>query len=407
MEQALTTMDMSDVSLQQRGLQLLSLAKTIRHYEEALTQASGERFNLFNILHVGHYEVRTHSPMLAELLNPKGSHGQGSVFLRHFLTELKINDFDAENAHVDTEVPIGALGRLDIVITDGNQRCIFIENKIYAVLQDKQLERYHERDQKANLLFLTLNGEPPSDWGNNGVYNTDSFERVFQRVSYKTNIVRWLESCRKEAATAPGVREAITQYIHLIQRLTQQNTSARMNDELIKEVLTGDKETYLAYVHLRDANLAIRRKIIEKLNADVLANLPEGLKLTQMLKGNGERHEQYNFSTPGLLARNLSFGIGFESGDYGECFFGFEDTNHPDKINPDKIIQSAFEAEFGRSDNPTPNWPTWQWMPDRNRKWNDEVLATIQFGSFYNEIILVVERLKRVADKICQGVAVT
>jgi len=313
---------MSDVSLQHRSLHLLSLAKTIRHYEEALTRASGERFNLFNILHVGHYEVRTHSPMLAELLNPKGSHGQGTVFLKHFLAELNIHDFAAESARVETEVSI-PLGRLDIVITDGNHRSIFIENKIYAVLQDKQLERYHEHNPKANLLFLTLNCEDPSDWATNTAYKTESFKKVFQKLSYKTNIVRWLESCRKEAATAPGVREAITQYLHLIQRLTQQNTSARMNEELIKAVLNGDKETYLAYVHLRDAYWAIRRKIIEKLNADVQATLPEGVKLEQQLEGNWQKGEGYSFSTQGLRDRKLSFDIEFDAGDYRECFFGF------------------------------------------------------------------------------------
>src|ERR1035438_5371338 len=133
---------MSDVSLLHRSQHLLSLAKTIRHYEEALTQANGERFNLFNILHVGHYEVRTHSPMLAELLNPKGSHGQGAVFLKHFLAELNIHNFDAESARIETEVSIPQ-GYLDIVITDRNRRSIFIENKIYAVLQKDQLGRYH------------------------------------------------------------------------------------------------------------------------------------------------------------------------------------------------------------------------------------------------------------------------
>ena len=36
-----------------------------------------------------------------------------------------------------------------------------------------------------------------------------------------------------------------------------------------------------------------------------------------------------------------------------------------------------------------------------NRYWDDEVFADIQFNSFYLEIIKVLERLKRVADKIC------
>jgi hypothetical protein len=304
---------MSDVSLQSRGQHLLSLTRTIRHYEEALTQANSERFNLFNILRVDHYEVRTHSPMLAELLNPKGSHGQGAVFLKHFLAELKIDDFEPKDAHVDTEVPIKD-GRLDIVITAGNHRSIFIENKIYADLQDEQLKRYHAHDRKAVLVFLTLNGDKPADGTNTNDVPT------LKLVSYGINIVRWLECCRKEAATAPGVREAITQYIHLIQRLTNQNTSARMNNELIKAVL-ADKETYLAYAVLRDANLDIRRKIIEKLNAKVrAAALSEGLVLKQVLDGNGGG---YYFQTQGLLARNLCFGIEFDSGDYQKMLLWF------------------------------------------------------------------------------------
>ena len=91
---------------------LLFLAKSIRHYETALTEARGERFNIFDILHVGHYEVRTHSPILAEFLNPQGSHGQGAVFLKSFLKEIldiPDTDFDAESARVATEVYIGGL----------------------------------------------------------------------------------------------------------------------------------------------------------------------------------------------------------------------------------------------------------------------------------------------------------
>jgi hypothetical protein len=101
---------------------LLSLAKNIQHYEAALTEARGERFNIFSILQVDHYEVRTHSPFLAELLNPRGSHGQGAVFLKHFLDILAITNFDGESARVATEVYIGSLGQLDIQLTDRNNR---------------------------------------------------------------------------------------------------------------------------------------------------------------------------------------------------------------------------------------------------------------------------------------------
>lgn len=155
---------MTETDIQSCAYALLTLATTLRRYETERCQASGEQFNLFNILGISHYEVRTHSPMLAELLNPQGSHGQGAVFPKKFLDGLKISDFDADSARVDTEVKADDLGRLDIEVKDKNQRAIFIENKIGARLQYKQLTRYHEHNTEATLLFLTLNGDDPSTW---------------------------------------------------------------------------------------------------------------------------------------------------------------------------------------------------------------------------------------------------
>lgn len=41
----------------------------------------GDFFNIFSILKVERNEVYTHSAMLCELLNPKGSHGMSDKFL--------------------------------------------------------------------------------------------------------------------------------------------------------------------------------------------------------------------------------------------------------------------------------------------------------------------------------------
>lgn len=40
----------------------------------------GENFNLISLLGMERDEVRTHSRIVGDLLNPKGSHGQGGVF---------------------------------------------------------------------------------------------------------------------------------------------------------------------------------------------------------------------------------------------------------------------------------------------------------------------------------------
>ena len=40
----------------------------------------GESFNIFKVCGVNHYEV-THSAIITEFLNPKGTHGQGIAFI--------------------------------------------------------------------------------------------------------------------------------------------------------------------------------------------------------------------------------------------------------------------------------------------------------------------------------------
>jgi hypothetical protein len=389
----------TETDFQSRGRHLLSSAGTIRRYEEALTHASGERFNLFDVLHVGHYEVRTHSPLVAELLNPKGSHGQGPVLFRHFLTELKISDFDAESARVVSEVSIGDLGRLDIVITDRYKRCIIIENKIYAGLQEKQLTRYHEHNITANLLFLTLEGEDPADWSTNPVYKTDSFLRVFQKASYKSDIVRWLESCRKEVTATPCVREAITQYIHLINRLTQQDTSARMKNELTKAIL-NDKESFLAYGALRKVEQEVRTTIIKTFERKVTAIASVlGLTLELPLDNMSETYGGFSFSSELLKQHSVAIYFEFGKSGFRNCYFGFCNSKAGIKSPGTSAIQQAFKQEFGNRMKSNETWlALCDW--DEHYNWDDETFAAIQFGDFTEELKKVLERLVRVANQV-------
>jgi len=152
---------MSANSLDPRALELLRFAETQERHADALARATGEHFNIFQILRVGHLEVRTHSPILGELLNPKGRHGQGAVFLRLFLERFEVREFDAETATVNLEYHVGQItdksgGRIDIVVRDSKGATIFIENKIYAGDQEDQMMRYSAANPQAELFYLGL-----------------------------------------------------------------------------------------------------------------------------------------------------------------------------------------------------------------------------------------------------------
>ena len=125
---------------------LLQQVTTITQKNKELLNATGGLFNMFRICGVNHYE-NTHSAIIAELLNPQGTHSLKSELLEAFLNligkDFIPDTFNPYNATVYTEYTTDK-GRIDILIEDANQNAIIIENKIYAEDQYEQLKRYEQ-----------------------------------------------------------------------------------------------------------------------------------------------------------------------------------------------------------------------------------------------------------------------
>ena len=203
----------------------------------------GENYNLFSILSIERYELK-HSALIANLLDPKGSHGCGDAFLRAFF-EIALKDLaypfeDCTLPDSYTEYYTGPIvgdtgGRIDILVKSSRYGLI-IENKIYAGDQDKQLIRYDNYGKETFgadgylLVYLTLYGYDASKEST----ATKSAEEVgYLRLSYAEDILRWLEQCVRLADNKPLVRESLNQYIRTIKQLTYQD----MNQENIQTII--------------------------------------------------------------------------------------------------------------------------------------------------------------------------
>src|SRR5580658_3696483 len=81
----------------------LEQVKTLSRRYDKINQLTGENFNVFRILKLQASEVRLHSTFLAELLNPKGTHGHRDLFLKLFveLFQFKNNNFDSINGYAE------------------------------------------------------------------------------------------------------------------------------------------------------------------------------------------------------------------------------------------------------------------------------------------------------------------
>ncbi len=217
---------------------LLDKAAIIKLRLEVLK--SENTFNIFQVLRSGHEEVSLHSRFLYELLNPKGSHGMGDGFLRHFVEVCSLPDLSYNTVHVLREH-----ASIDILIRDHNH-AIIIENKIYAGDRQKQLQRYHEYLKNLNfkptLFYLTLDGHEASEQSIGNLLEKPTL------ISYKTQITQWLTVCIKEAAMKPALRETIIQYQNLINQLTGNTMSEAEKQQVLSLIAQVDNAESAAII---------------------------------------------------------------------------------------------------------------------------------------------------------------
>ena len=213
---------------------LLAQVRLLRDKYDALAAANGENFNIFTLLGRETDEVHTHSAVIADLLDPQGSHGQGVAFARLFAPLNGLDDDELKKADVRVEASVNNESRIDILI-ETDRSCIVIENKIHAGDQDKQLERYHDIAKSRGkthfrVFYLTLQCDRPSKSSLG-----DLPEDCVTRVSYGKLVLDWLDDCIKEVALVPQIREILSQYRALVRKLTgkgQRNLTMELKDVL-------------------------------------------------------------------------------------------------------------------------------------------------------------------------------
>lgn len=193
---------------------LLEEIEEIKQKHDSLNQREAKGFNLFSLLLKAGDEVNLHTKFIYELLNPKGSHHQGKLFLDLFLQELELE------AVTTDLVAFREKHNIDILLKS-SKNAILIENKIYTQDHSSQLSRYVKEIKKQGykkkqitLIYLTLFGHTPTE---------KKMKNSVLMVSYRKNIVNWLHSCIAKTENIPILRESLKQYLNLVKTLTHQS----------------------------------------------------------------------------------------------------------------------------------------------------------------------------------------
>ena len=367
-------------------------------------QKRGEYFNIFSVLRLEAKEVRLHSAFLAELLNPKGSHGLGKQFLELFLNMVVRKNkenfyFEIENAKVHVEYYIGIIsedkksgGRIDLLIEDGKGNAIIIENKINAGDQEYQLLRYNNfaKDKyKSNykLLYLTKDGGEASE------YSTGKENFKYQCISYRNNILPWLECCEQAAVRHPLIRETIHQYIinlKEILNIMEKNTQDSLFDRIVE-----NKEYILSVLFLKDNLVEIQCKMWKNVFIKQICNA--------VAKDNEMEIQYYGhpWSTQYMGVsfkkwKYVSVSFEFLSNGFKNFIYGIKFKNlQIDKGIREEIKMKLANIEGGQASN----WYPWYKIDEDYPNWEEDAIEALYDGRMQEHIKLKLTYLVTIINK--------
>lgn len=235
---------------------LLTQVGEIHNQAEQDRRDSGDRFNVFSVLRKPHDEVGLHSSFLHFLLDPKGTHDQGPIFLQAFLNHAGLTlsgDLSKVRAYREKD-------NIDILLRSRTE-AIVIENKIYAVDQKRQLQRYRETllgkgvdDSRITLVYLTLDGNEPEDM-------SELDKNRVELIKYSDHILSWLDECIKLMALKPRIRESLNQYQDIVRRLTGLMGTKAETDAVVRLLLQD--QNYVKAQLIQQAMLDARVEVHE------------------------------------------------------------------------------------------------------------------------------------------------
>ena len=266
---------------------LENLSLISRKYK--IINSTKETFNIFSILRNEYDEVNLHSKFITELLKDKN---YGRKFIELLLPIIGVEKINYKRVNIFSEYSIKDNGRIDIILKfflEDNKKVIVIENKIYADDQYQQLKRYYDsmlmegyKSEEIELVYLTLAGAEPSEDSIKGL--PAAVRENMRIISYKDDIITWIEDCIKEVAQVPIIRETLVQYESLLKKIT--GKGERIMTEEMKNMILSNKD-YLDMVYkLTDVLVKIKQelqlkfweKLEEKLNNSLNLQLEKRLE---------------------------------------------------------------------------------------------------------------------------------
>ena len=380
-----------------------------RNEERERDRRLARNFNAFDYLRTDEQGL---SKLIADLLDPKGKHGQGDAFLCRFLDLLATEGFDhsddLRNGRVHTEFPIKDQRRLDIVVhTD--RRCLAIENKPYAEDQPDQIKDYLDwlRNHYGDflLLYLSPQGEPPDEdsvkpadlQGEAGEslrimpYHhraKDAWDDDFERTGF--GLTDWLRECRAHCGVERlrwFLREAET----YCEKKFGGNAMTTGEHKIVKDFVLDGKDdrnltTALAIGEvLPEIHAVFHRQFLESI-ADLMTALGytsgsncSDKQWQSWVRAYMPRWREYQNPRDPKWSRTC---LALQADRYREknWIIGVRSPLFKSKMSADdrkrrQQIEERLAQELKKTERDNPVWPWLESVDERYRNWNRLTLA--------------------------------
>lgn len=348
-----------------------------------------DRFNPFRFFRKDELGL---SAILAFLLDPKETHGQGDLFLNSFLEKLNLHHFLAyDQVDVIVEKTTENNRRHDIfirgILNDKTQWVLSIENKLnWAKDQDKQIEDYladlisYEVGNNYFILYLPVNYCNPSKDSIDEKEWEHKVESGNAKVWDQNIVIDWLNNVE---ITNREVKSFIKFFVkHLKERVMGENKDySLLVNEMAKE--TNMLNLALDIIRSKDEFLKI---IASEFKSNLKGNSPDWIKSHWEICNNESETEALVIIN---TKNNLGIKILFNTGDYQNLYWGIYNVSSNQNIEKVREILSIdLSGEF-KKNSKNSYWLYWDWI---DSSW--EKLPTKEFS---NEVWT---KIKPIAESI-------
>ncbi|MEZ5535560.1 MAG: PD-(D/E)XK nuclease family protein [Thiolinea sp.] len=329
-------------------------------------------------------EVRLHSGMIYSLLDSNGAHYQGSLFLEIFIEVLNRKGFsiNAKNCNVYKEY-----NNIDLYITDGHKH-IIIENKVHAADQKGQIKRYISLIEKEGdvsdhddilLIYLSIDQRDPSNYSLSDLEISDGYIQkdnkkiaLYKAISYKKEIMNWLNKCQYEVQNITNLNEAIRQYKDVVKMI---NNAYRAKTMTLSDYIKKDKLTYQMALDVQKAIPLARQEIVESFFTEIINLLKIRLGNEWIIfaddgysKRWGSPFKAYKSS---WAENSLIFVFEFDQSNYQYGYFGVARRNELINIESDICIEFEENLKSLNYKLDTEEWWLhWEFVPNANNTYD-------------------------------------